>query len=73
MSAEPAGCKLQGIARNGAATDASSHRAAQLFLRRSFRRIRNFLRDLNNNEDRELLATANAVLGKGQAAGRNGR
>lgn len=42
----------------------ASHRAADLFLRQSFRRIRGFLRGLAENDDRDLLETADAVLGK---------
>lgn len=64
--------ELQGIGMNGAAPP-GSHRAAELFLTQSFRRIRHFLGDLTGNADRELLATANAVLGKAEPSGRNGR
>ena len=63
--------ELQGIGQNGSAAP-GSHAAAELFLRQSFRRIRNFLRDLTENDDRALLATANAVLGKANANERNG-
>src|SRR3954466_4252290 len=62
---------LQGIAQNGASAPAS-RKAAQLFLRQSFHRIRRFLSELTDNNDTELLATANLVLGK-QPANTNGR
>jgi acyl-CoA dehydrogenase family member 9 len=52
---------LQGISQNGASAPAS-RRAAQLFLRQSSHRIRRFLSELNDNDDAELLATANSVL-----------
>ena len=64
--------ELQGIGQNGA-TAPGSHEAAELFLNQSFRRIRHFLADLSGNADRELLATADAVLGKNAAPGRNGK
>ena len=63
--------ELQGVGRNGAAA-AGSHRAAQLFLRQSFHRMRRFLAELTDNDDKELLATANAVLGKEDRSGLNG-
>src|ERR1044071_5930043 len=52
---------LQGIAQNGASAPAS-RKAAQLFLRQSFHRIRRFLSELTDNDDAELLSTANSVL-----------
>lgn len=64
--------ELQGVGMNGSASP-GSHRAAELFLNQSFRRTRNFLSDLTGNGDRELLATADAVLGKSGAPARNGR
>jgi hypothetical protein len=64
--------ELQGIGKNGE-TAAGSHRAAELFLRQSFHRIRRFLGELTDNEDKALLATANSVLGKDVSAGSNGR
>jgi hypothetical protein len=64
--------ELQGIGQNGSAAP-GSHRAAALFLRQSLTRTRRLLADLSSNDDRELLATADTVLGKDQAAGRNGR
>ncbi len=63
---------MSGDGQNGSGMT-PDRRAAELFLKQSFRRIRNFLRDLNDNEDRDLLATANAVLGKETGSGRNGR
>jgi len=64
---------LQGVAQNGASAPAS-RKAAQLFLRQSFHRIRHFLSELTDNDDSELLATANLVLGKQPAnpSGQNG-
>jgi hypothetical protein len=47
--------------------------AADLFLRQSFRRIRQFLAGLTDNDDKAVLATADAVLGKVKQPGRNGR
>ena len=55
--------QLQSVAQNGASAP-GSRRAGELFLRQSFRRIRAFLAGLNDNDDTELLATANAVLRK---------
>jgi alkylation response protein AidB-like acyl-CoA dehydrogenase len=52
--------QLQSVAQNGAS--APGRRAGELFLGQSFRRIRGFLAGLNDNEDTELLATANSVL-----------
>ncbi|HSH37744.1 MAG TPA: acyl-CoA dehydrogenase family protein, partial [Chthoniobacterales bacterium] len=63
--------ELQGIGQNGSSAP-GNQRAAELFLTQSFRRMRTFMRDLTENDDRELLATANAVLGKDQPSGRNG-
>ncbi len=63
--------ELQGVGQNGS-TAPGTHEAAELFLRQSFGRIRRFLTDLTGNDDRALLATANAVLGKSVPAGRNG-
>nr|MDQ6940578.1 acyl-CoA dehydrogenase family protein [Verrucomicrobiota bacterium] len=55
--------ELQGISQNGSASP-ENHRAAELFLRQSLSRTRRFLADLNENDDKALLETANAVLGK---------
>ena len=63
---------LQGVSQNGASAPAS-RRAAQLFLQQSFHRIRRFLSELTDNDDAELLATANSVLGKEEQPGSNGR
>ena len=64
--------ELQEVGRNGDAV-AGNHRAAELFLRQSFHRIRRFLSELTDNDDKALLATANSVLGKDDVAGLNGR
>jgi acyl-CoA dehydrogenase family member 9 len=55
--------ELQGSRRNGASRPPEMS-PADLFLQRSFRKIRRFLRGLTNNDDKAILATANAVLGK---------
>jgi hypothetical protein len=55
--------ELQGAGRNGDSAPSNIH-VADLFLRRSFRKIRRFLAGLTNNEDLAILATANSVLGK---------
>jgi len=55
--------ELQLARRNGDSRP-STNGAADLFLRQSFRRIRGFLSDLNDNDDKALLATANSALGK---------
>jgi hypothetical protein len=64
--------QLQSVAQNGASAP-GSRRAAELFLRQSFHRIRRFLSELTDNDDAELLATANTVLGKETRSGSNGR
>ena len=51
---------------------ATDHIAADLFVRRAFRKTRNFLRGLGDNDDGALLATADAVLGQGSATSQNG-
>ena len=63
--------ELQDVGRNGDAV-AGNPRAAELFLRQSFHRIRRFLSELTDNDDKALLATANSVLGKQQATTQNG-
>src|ERR1700704_3521853 len=63
--------ELQGVAQNGASAP-GDRRAAQLFLSQSFHRMRRFLAELTDNDDADLLATANSVLGKEQTSGRNG-
>ena len=55
--------ELQAARRNGASAS-SQIDAADLFLRQSFRKIRRFLGELSNNDDKAILLTANAVLGK---------
>ena len=62
----------QSGSRNGSSTPAN-HKAADLFLRQSFSRMRRFLRELTENDDRALLATANFVLGKTAPSGQNGQ
>src|SRR6266566_301117 len=55
--------EIQFARRNGDAA-APDHSAADLFLRQSFRRIRGFLAELTGNDDKSVLATANACLAK---------
>jgi acyl-CoA dehydrogenase family protein 9 len=55
--------ELQSAGRNGDSTSPKGD-VADLFLRRSFRKIRRFLAGLTDNEDTAILATANSVLGK---------
>jgi hypothetical protein len=55
--------EIQFARRNGD-TPAPSDSAADLFLRQSFRRIRGFLAGLTDNDDKSVLATANAFLAK---------
>ena len=55
--------ELQSTARNGSNLPATNP-AADLFLRRSFRKMRGFLRGLGDNDDQALLRTANSALGK---------
>jgi len=64
--------ELQGVEKNGEAVG-GSHQAAQLFLSQSFHRIRRFLSELTDNDDKALLATADFVLGKRDRGGLNGR
>src|SRR5437868_14524963 len=49
--------------RNGDSAPAQSA-APDLFLRQSFRRVRQFLDALGNNDDKALLATADLIFGK---------
>jgi acyl-CoA dehydrogenase family protein 9 len=58
--------ELQLARRNGDSAAQTNH-AADLFLRQSFRRIRRFLSDLNDNDDTALLAAANAALDQGRS------
>jgi hypothetical protein len=62
--------ELSSVGRNG--SEASDHIAADLFVRRSLRHIREALRGLGDNDDRALLATADAILGRGGASDRTG-
>jgi alkylation response protein AidB-like acyl-CoA dehydrogenase len=55
--------ELQAARRNGD-TAPQNQKAADLFLRQSFRRIRGHLDGLNHHDDEAVLATANAALGK---------
>ena len=64
--------ELQSRARNGSDLTATNP-AADLFLRRSFRKMRGFLRSLNDNDDQALLRTADATLGKVSSQAKNGR
>ena len=61
--------ELQRVSNNGHSGTDGQH-AGLLFLRQSHRRMRRFLADLHDNDDKDLLATANATLGK--AANRPG-
>jgi acyl-CoA dehydrogenase family member 9 len=63
--------ELQSVARNGKAAT-TDHVAADLFVRRAFRKIKEALRDLGDNDDAALLATADAVLGRTRVSGSNG-
>ena len=62
--------ELSSVGHNG--SEASDHIAADLFVRRSLRHIREALRGLGDNDDRALLATADAILGPGGATERTG-
>jgi acyl-CoA dehydrogenase family member 9 len=64
--------ELQTSGHNGSSAS-GNNRAADLFLRRSFRNIRQFLAGITENDDDILLATANAALGKEAVSGRNGQ
>ena len=63
--------ELQGMSQNGA-NRPGSQQAGELFLRQSFARTRRYLNDLSGNDDRALLATADAVLGK-TTSSKNGK
>src|SRR5881409_2640532 len=63
--------ELQASANNGS-TPPANRQAAELFLSQSFRRMRTALAGLTDNDDRQLLSTANAVLGKAHTS-RNGK
>ncbi|CAN5594195.1 acyl-CoA dehydrogenase family protein [soil metagenome] len=64
--------ELQSVAGNGKAAS-GDHIAADLFVKRAFRKTKEALRDLGDNDDAAMLATANAVLGKGTPDQRDGR
>ena len=55
--------EVQALHGNGG-TGSAQHRAADLFLRQSFRRIRGYLAGLNDNDDAAILKTAASVLPK---------
>lgn len=59
--------ELQSVSRNGR-TAATEHAAADLFVRRSLRKIKEELRGLGDNDDQAMLATADAVLDKNNAS-----
>ena len=63
--------ELQAVAGNGKAS-AADHVAADLFVRRALRKIKEALRDLGDNDDAAMLTTANAVLGKSDSGRRRG-
>ncbi len=52
------------LARRNGDSAPTDHSAADLFLRQSFRRIRRFLGELTDNDDKSLLATAKSYLAK---------
>jgi hypothetical protein len=63
--------ELQAAANNGG-TPPAQRQAAELFLTQSLRRMRQALAGMTDNDDREILATADAVLGKTKPSARNG-
>jgi acyl-CoA dehydrogenase family member 9 len=54
--------EIQFAQRNGG-SPANKNTAAELFLRQSFRRIRNYLAGLNDNDDKSILRAADSALG----------
>jgi hypothetical protein len=62
--------ELNAVAQNGERQP--DHVAADLFVRRSLRKIREALRDIGDNDDRALMKTADAILTKGSPQTRNG-
>jgi acyl-CoA dehydrogenase family member 9 len=58
--------EIQLTGRNGNAAS-PDYSAADLFLRQSFRRIRNFLAGLTDNDDKAVIATAKSCLTSGSA------
>ncbi|MDQ6654326.1 MAG: acyl-CoA dehydrogenase family protein [Verrucomicrobiota bacterium] len=67
--------ELQAAGGNGANGSGKTvqRQAGELFLKQSFRRMRGYLAAMTENDDRDILATAKAVLGKQQASSRNGK
>jgi acyl-CoA dehydrogenase family protein 9 len=63
--------ELQSRTRNGEVLK-NGFFAPDYFLRKSIRRAKQLLAELNDNDDRALIATANAALGEADSAGRNG-
>ena len=55
--------EIQSGQRNGG-SPTQKNTAAELFLRQSFRRVRNFLAGLNDNDDTLILKAADSALGK---------
>src|SRR5262245_1701396 len=53
------------LARRNGDTPSPDHSAADLFLRQSFRRIRGFLADLTDNDDKAVIAAAKSYLTSG--------
>ncbi|HET9800542.1 MAG TPA: acyl-CoA dehydrogenase family protein, partial [Chthoniobacterales bacterium] len=51
-------------AQNNGGSPARKNSAAELFLRESFRRIRNFLDGLGDNDDKSILEAADSALGE---------
>jgi hypothetical protein len=64
--------ELQAAGNNGGNPPAQ-RQAAELFLTQSIRRMRQALAGMIDNDDRKILATADAVLGKTKLSGRNGK
>ena len=60
-------------AHNNGGTPPAERKAAELFLTQSMRRMRQALAGMSDNDDRTILATADAVLGRQRGAGKNGR
>jgi hypothetical protein len=56
--------EIQLTGRNGNAAS-PDHSAADLFLRQSFRRVRGFLADLTDNDDKAVIAAAKSCLTSG--------
>jgi alkylation response protein AidB-like acyl-CoA dehydrogenase len=54
--------EIQAGSRNGNSASPNNNHPADLYLRQSFRRIRGWLSDLNENDDKAVLATAASLL-----------